>query len=84
MQGDLRKAQTFWDYFVVFRMTWFGMLLTHTFLRIMQLLHLVPQGTYEVGETLKQAAAALVLGGQTKLFTPMALFVARKPATSSS
>lgn len=62
----------------------------------MQLLHLVPQGTFEVGETLKEAAKALVAGGQQKvsrtflssesilttlnqLFTPMALFVARKP-----
>lgn len=33
----------------------------------MQLLHLVPQGTWEVGETLKAAAEALVRGGQTKV-----------------
>ncbi|KAF8306033.1 delta-sterol C-methyltransferase [Clavulina sp. PMI_390] len=82
LEGDLRKAQTLWDLFVVFRMTWLGMLITHNALWLIQLLHLVPQGTYEVGETLKAAGAALVKGGQTKLFTPMALFVGRKPASA--
>jgi hypothetical protein len=33
----------------------------------MQLLRLVPQGTWEVGETLKAAGEALVRGGQTKV-----------------
>lgn len=60
------------------------MLLTHNMLWLMQLFHLVPKGTFEVAETLKRALAALVLGGQTKLFTPMALFVCRKPASTSS
>jgi len=81
LEGDFRKAQTCWDYFVVFRTTWFGMFLTHNILWLMQLLRLVPQGTWEVGETLKAAGEALVRGGQTKLFTPMALFVARKPVS---
>jgi len=83
LEGDLRKAQTWWDYFVVFRMTWIGMFLTHNILWLIQLLHLVPKGTWEVGETLKAAANALVRGGQTRLFTPMALFIARKPPLSS-
>lgn len=45
----------------------------------MEKLHMVPKGTYQIGEDLKVAGNALVLGGQTKLFTPMLLWVARKP-----
>lgn len=43
------------------------MFLTHNILWLMQLLRLVPQGTWEVGETLKAAGEALVRGGQTKV-----------------
>ena len=39
---------------------------------------MVPKGTYSVGEDLKIAGKALVAGGQSKLFTPMALWVVRK------
>ena len=38
----------------------------------------VPKGTYDVGESLKVAATALVAGGQQKVFTPMALWVVKK------
>lgn len=67
LKGDLRKAQTTWDYITVFRMSVVGMFITHNVLWFMQLLHLVPKGTFEVGETLRQAGAALVAGGQKKV-----------------
>lgn len=38
----------------------------------------VPKGTFDVGESLKVAAEALVAGGKAKLFTPMALWICRK------
>jgi len=84
LEGDITKAQTVWDYFTVWRMSAMGIMFTHTILWFLQLVGLVPKGTWEVGETLKQAADALVKGGQQKLFTPMLLFVARKPETSES
>ncbi|THH05214.1 hypothetical protein EW145_g4958 [Phellinidium pouzarii] len=79
LEGDLRKAQTVWDYFTVWRMSWSGKFVTHNAILLMELLRLVPKGTHDVGETLKIAADALVKGGQTKLFTPMYLVVSRKP-----
>ncbi|KAH9171392.1 sterol methyltransferase C-terminal-domain-containing protein [Lactarius sanguifluus] len=79
LEGDIWKAQTAWDYFTVWRMSWSGKLVTHNALRILELFSVVPKGTWEVGETLRIAADALVKGGQTKLFTPMYLVVARKP-----
>ena len=38
----------------------------------------MPAGTYDVTENMKTAGDAIVRGGQTKLFTPMMLFVAKK------
>lgn len=45
----------------------------------MERVGLAPKGTHDMGESLKIAADALVAGGQAKLFTPMMLFVAKKP-----
>ncbi|KIJ61846.1 hypothetical protein HYDPIDRAFT_95727 [Hydnomerulius pinastri MD-312] len=82
LEGDIWKAQTAWDYFTVWRMSWSGKLVSHTTIRVLEMFGLIPKGTYEVGESLKVAADALVKGGQTKLFTPMYLAVCRKPAQS--
>lgn len=79
LEGDIFKAQTAWDYFTVWRMSWSGKLVTHNALRVLEFFRIVPKGTWEVGETLRVAADALVKGGQTKLFTPMYLVIARKP-----
>ncbi|RXW16875.1 hypothetical protein EST38_g8974 [Candolleomyces aberdarensis] len=79
LEGDIRKAQTWWDYFTVWRMSWSGKLVTHNVLRVLEMAGVVPKGTHDVGESLKVAGDALVDGGQTKLFTPMYLVVSRKP-----
>ncbi|KAF8439047.1 S-adenosyl-L-methionine-dependent methyltransferase [Boletus edulis BED1] len=79
LEGDLRKAQTPWDLVMVWRTSWSGKMVTHTGLRLLEMLGLVPKGTWEVCETLKIAGDALVKGGQTKLFTPMYLVICRKP-----
>jgi len=79
LEGDIRKAQTVWDYFTVWRMSWSGMLVTHNAIKFMEFLGMLPKGTWEVGEALKVAASSLVKGGQTKLFTPMYLVISRKP-----
>jgi sterol 24-C-methyltransferase len=67
LEGDIFKAQTLWDVFTVWRMSWSGKCVTHSALRIMEFVGLLPKGTWEVGETLKIAEAALVKGGQTKV-----------------
>ncbi|KAJ7031942.1 delta-sterol C-methyltransferase [Mycena alexandri] len=82
LEGDIRKAQTFWDYITVWRMSWSGMFVTHNALRIMEWFRMVPKGTHDVGEALRIAALSLVEGGQLKLFTPMYLVVSKKPLTS--
>ncbi|TFK32019.1 delta-sterol C-methyltransferase [Crucibulum laeve] len=80
LEGDISKAQTFWDYLTVWRMSWSGKLVSHNAIRLMELFGILPKGTYDVSESLKVAADALVKGGQMKLFTPMYLVVSRKPS----
>jgi sterol 24-C-methyltransferase len=67
LEGDIWKAQTAWDYFTVWRMSWSGKFMTHNVIRLLEFVGLIPKGTYEVGEALKVAGAALVKGGQTKV-----------------
>ena len=67
LEGDITKAQTLWDYFTVWRMSWSGKLVSHNAIRLLELVGLVPKGTYEVGESLKVAADALVRAGQQKV-----------------
>jgi Sterol methyltransferase C-terminal len=70
LEGDIFKAQTAWDYFTVWRMSWSGKLVTHNALRVLEFFRIVPKGTWEVGETLRIAGDALVRGGQTKVRRP--------------
>ena len=67
LEGDIRKAQTAWDYFTVWRSHWSGKLVTHNGVWLLEKLGLVPLGTTDVGEQLKIAGNALVAGGQTKV-----------------
>ncbi|PWN45133.1 hypothetical protein IE81DRAFT_320745 [Ceraceosorus guamensis] len=79
LEGDIRKVQTLWDIFMCWRMTWVGKVTTQTTVRVLETVGIAPKGTYDVGESLKVAAEALVAGGKAKLFTPMMLFVSQKP-----
>jgi sterol 24-C-methyltransferase len=67
LEGDIGKAQTFWDYITVWRMSWSGKLISHNAIRVMEWVGLLPKGTFEVSESLKIAGDALVKGGQTKV-----------------
>ena len=67
LEGDFSKAQTMGDYMTVFRTTPFGMWTTSSMVWVLEKFGVVPPGTWAVGETMKQAAAALVAGGQKKV-----------------
>lgn len=73
LEGDIFKAQTFWDYLTVWRMSWSGQLVSHNFMRVMEFIGFLPKGTYEVGESLKIAGESLVKGGQAKVSVSMML-----------
>jgi sterol 24-C-methyltransferase len=67
LEGDIRKAQTAWDYFTVWRMSWSGILVTQNVVWLLEKFGIAPKGTFSVGESLKTAAKALVAGGQQKV-----------------
>ena len=67
LEGNISNAQTWWDYFMVWRISWSGRLISHNAIRLMEYVGLLPKGTYEVSESLKIAADSLVGGGQKKV-----------------
>lgn len=81
--GGWRYASGLWDVLGTFRMTPWGRWLAHGFMGALEALRLAPPGTKKTGDSLAQAAEALVQGGKEGLFTPMFLMVARKPLQTS-
>ncbi|GAA5987990.1 hypothetical protein JCM5350_007851 [Sporobolomyces pararoseus] len=79
LTGNLKMAQTWWDLATLWRMTGWGRGLTGKAVWWFEKFGIVPKGTWDVQETLKIAADALVAGAADNLFTPMMLFVCKKP-----
>ncbi|KAI0687671.1 delta-sterol C-methyltransferase [Cytidiella melzeri] len=79
LEGDVTKAQTVWDIFTCWRTSSSGKFVSHHGLALLEFLHLVPQGTWDVCETLKIAGDAITKTGQMKIFTPMYLVISKKP-----
>ena len=63
-----------------FRSSSIGRFVTHNSLRVLEALHIVPQGTVRVSKTLNLGAAAFAEAGRLGIFTPMYFVHARKPA----
>ncbi|KAK7040867.1 Delta(24)-sterol C-methyltransferase [Paramarasmius palmivorus] len=78
LEGDINKAQTAWDVLMCWRISRSGRLVSHTFMRALEAVRLLPKGTCAVVDSMTVALSALVQGGQQKIFTPMFLAVCRK------
>lgn len=65
-------------------MTRLGKFVTQNSVWCFEKIGLVPKGTYDVGESLKTAADALVAGGREQLFTPMMVHFSLSPDTGRS
>jgi sterol 24-C-methyltransferase len=62
-----------------FRSTSVGIFATHQLVRMLEALHLSPQGTVEAHDVLRVAQRSLLAGGRLGIFTPMYFFLAQKP-----
>ncbi|EXJ89703.1 sterol 24-C-methyltransferase [Capronia epimyces CBS 606.96] len=82
LAGDFRYLGTLGDLFTISRMTWWGRGLIHKLVGVGEKLRVIPPGTQKTADSLALAADSLVAGGKQKLFTPMYLIIARKPATA--
>lgn len=79
LTGEWKYVQTLADLATFFRTSFFGRKFTTFMVYLMELLGIAPQGSTKVTLALEEAAVGLVAGGRSKLFTPMMLFIARKP-----
>ncbi|AMD21657.1 HFL199Wp [Eremothecium sinecaudum] len=84
LTGNWKYVQTLSDFGTFFRTSYLGRKITTSFVFMLEKLGLAPRGSVEVTHTLEAAAEGLIAGGKSKLFTPMMLFVARKPNTGES
>jgi sterol 24-C-methyltransferase len=67
LEGDVKKAQSAWDYFLVWQMTWWGKFITHYILRVLGFLRIIPKDTWKASATLRIAGDALVVAGKKKV-----------------
>ena len=84
LDGDLRMAQSIGDVVTIARMTRWGRWAAHNAIGLMERVGIAPTGTKKTADGLAKAADCLVAGGRDRLFTPMYLMVARKPATAAA
>ena len=80
LTGDFRMMDSAWDFLTILRLTQMGRDAVHRFVGGLEWMGLVPKGTQKTADSLAFAADNLVAGGKEKLFTPMYLMVAKKPA----
>lgn len=80
LDGDLRMVQSIGDFLTIARMTKIGRLIIHNLVAGLERIRIAPKGTKKTADSLAEAADCLVAGGKEKLFTPMYLMIARKPA----
>ncbi|CDK26693.1 unnamed protein product [Kuraishia capsulata CBS 1993] len=79
LSGDWRYVQSVGDLYTFCRTSNFGRKLTTGAVGLMEKLGIAPKGSSKVTAALEDAAVYLVEGGRQKLFTPMMLYVVRKP-----
>lgn len=82
LTGEWKYVQALSDLATFFRTSYLGRKFTTIMVYLMELFGIAPEGSTKVTFALEEAAVGLVAGGRSKLFTPMMLFVAKKPSTS--
>lgn len=84
LTGEWKYVQNLANLATFFRTSYLGRQFTTAMVTLMEKFGLAPEGSKEVTAALENAAVGLVAGGRSKLFTPMMLFVAKKPAETET
>ncbi|CCH60671.1 hypothetical protein TBLA_0D01630 [Henningerozyma blattae CBS 6284] len=79
LTGEWKYVQTLADLATFFRTSYLGRKITTAMVGCMERLGIAPEGSTKVTGALEEAAVGLVAGGKARLFSPMMLFVAKKP-----
>lgn len=80
LAGEMKYVQSLTDYLTVFRTSRVGRFITTEMVGMLEKIGLSPKGSKQVTGALEDAAVNLVEGGRQKLFTPMMLYIVRKPS----
>ena len=67
LEGDIKKAQSAWDYFIAWQVSWSGKFVTHNFFRVLGFLRIIPKDTWKASATLRIAGDAMVEAGKKKV-----------------
>lgn len=79
LSGDWKYIQSVSDVWTFIRTSNLGRKLTTLAVGAMETVGIAPKGSVKVTDALEDAAVYLVEGGKQKLFTPMYMYIARKP-----
>lgn len=79
LTGEWKYIQSISDIFTWGRTSYLGRKFTNFSLGVLETLRIVPKDSNKVTAALEEAAVNLVEGGRQALFTPMMLYVVRKP-----
>lgn len=79
LSGDWRYVQSLGDLFTFARTSTIGRWLTTQGTGLLEKAGVAPKGSKKVTEALEQAAVHLTNGGREQIFTPMLLFICKKP-----
>lgn len=80
LSGDWRFVQTFGDLFTFCRTSRLGRVATTQITGALEWVGIAPKGSKQVTNALEQAAVYLVEGAKEEIFTPMQMFICKKPA----
>lgn len=79
LTGDWKYVQSLGDLFTFFRTSKWGRVLTMEATGLLEKLHIAPTGSKKVTIALEDAAINLVDGARLETFTPMMLYICKKP-----
>ncbi|CAN6674323.1 sterol 24-C-methyltransferase Erg6p [Trichomonascus vanleenenianus] len=79
LSGEWKYAQSLGDLFTVFRVSKLGRMITMEGSGLLEKIGILPKGTKKVTQALEEAAIHLVNGAKEELFTPMMLYIVKKP-----
>lgn len=79
LTGEWKYIQSLKDVFTFLRTSYLGRKFTAGMVGLMEKVGITAKGSSQVTEALEDAAVYLVKGGEQHLFTPMMLYICRKP-----
>lgn len=82
LSGEWRFVQSLGDLFTLFRTSKYGRLLTMKGTGLLEKVGIAPKGSQKITQALEEAAINLVKGAKLGIFTPMMLFVCKKPVNN--